>query len=110
MHCFCWASSALICSFFSRCRSKYRLFSSDRSGIWCAANRLVKSWCRETGLSGNFGSHTLRKTWGYHQRIHNHSNVALLMRAFGHATEAQTLDYLCILPDEIKALYLGLEL
>lgn len=30
--------------------------------------------------------------------------------AFGHATEAQTLDYLCILPDEIKALYLGLEL
>ncbi|SIS41842.1 Phage integrase family protein [Thalassolituus maritimus] len=75
-----------------------------------AVNRLVKSWCRETGLSGNFGSHSLRKTWGYHQRIHNNANVALLMRAFGHATEAQTLDYLCILPDEIKALYLGLEL
>lgn len=75
-----------------------------------AVNRLVKFWCREIGLSGNFGSHTLRKTWGYHQRIHNQANVALLMRAFGHATEAQTLDYLCILPDEIKALYLGLEL
>lgn len=75
-----------------------------------AANRLVKSWCHETGLSGNFGSHTLRKTWGYHQRIHNNANVALLMRAFGHATEAQTLEYLCILPDEIRALYLGLEL
>lgn len=75
-----------------------------------AVNRLVKSWCGDVGLSGNFGSHTLRKTWGYHQRIHNHASVALLMRAFGHATEAQTLDYLCILPDEITALYLGLEL
>ncbi|MBV1873869.1 MAG: tyrosine-type recombinase/integrase [Gammaproteobacteria bacterium] len=75
-----------------------------------AVNRLVKSWCGDIDLSGNFGSHTLRKTWGYHQRTHNHASVALLMRAFGHASEAQTLDYLCILPDEITALYLELEL
>ena len=89
------------------------LFQSQRRNrplTVAAVNRLVKSWCQAVGLSGNYGSHTLRKTWGYHQRIQNQASVALLMRAFGHATEAQTLEYLCILPDEIKALYLGLEL
>lgn len=75
-----------------------------------ALNQLVKAWCRGVGLPGNFGSHSLRKTWGYHQRIHNHASVALLVRAFGHATEAQTLAYLGILPDEIKSLYLSMEL
>ncbi|MGB0662701.1 MAG: tyrosine-type recombinase/integrase [Pontibacterium sp.] len=80
-----------------------------RLGVPAVCN-LVKRWSKEAGLAGNFGSHTLRKTWGYHQRTHNDASVALLMRAFGHATEAQTLDYLCILPDEITALYLGLEL
>ncbi|RBO83451.1 tyrosine-type recombinase/integrase [Marinomonas aquiplantarum] len=75
-----------------------------------AVNRLVKLWCKDIGLPENYGSHTLRKTWGYHQRIQNQASVAILMRAFGHATEAQTLDYLCILPDEIRSLYLTLEL
>lgn len=75
-----------------------------------AVNQLVKAWCRNIGLRENYGSHTLRKTWGYHQRIKNKASVALLMCAFGHATEAQTLEYLCILSDEIKRLYLELEL
>ena len=26
--------------------------------------RLVKSWCKAINLKGNYGSHTLRKTWG----------------------------------------------
>ena len=32
-------------------------------------NQKVKSWCRTINLKGNFGSHSLRKTWGYHQRV-----------------------------------------
>lgn len=32
-------------------------------------HRLVKSWCRAINLQGNYGSHSLRKTWGYHQRV-----------------------------------------
>lgn len=68
-------------------------------------NHLVKKWCAEVGLSGNYGSHTLRKTWGYHQRIQNAAPTPLLMVAYGHATEAQTLAYLGIQPDEIRALY-----
>lgn len=71
---------------------------------------LVKSWCRQANLSGNYGSHTLRKTWGYHQRIQNHASTPLLMRAFKHKSESQTLDYLGIIPPEIKKLYIGMQL
>jgi integrase len=75
-----------------------------------AVNNLLKAWCQEVGLRGNYGSHSLRKTWGYHQRIKGGVSVALLMEAFGHSTEAQTLAYLCIQNNEIQDLYTGLEL
>ncbi len=75
-----------------------------------AVNVLVKKWCKVIGLSENYGSHSLRKTWGYHQRINNSASVALLMDAFGHQNEAQTLDYLCIQSNEIQELYMGMEL
>jgi len=32
-------------------------------------SRLVKQWCGDANLKGNYASHTLRKTWGYHQRV-----------------------------------------
>jgi len=67
---------------------------------------LVKSWCKSVGLKGNYGSHTLRKTWGYFQRVERNTSIALLMEAFGHARQRQTLEYLCIQPSEIKSIYL----
>ena len=71
---------------------------------------LVKLWCAEAGLQGNYGSHTLRKTWGYHQRITNNAPIALIMQAFAHTSETQTLKYLCILPNEVHDLYRTMEL
>ncbi len=72
-------------------------------------NNMVKKWCRSIGLTGNYGSHSMRKTWGYHQRVRNKQPIPLLMVAFGHTSQAQTLDYLCIQDDEIRDLY-GMEL
>ena len=66
---------------------------------------MVKTWCSKAGLRGNFGSHTLRKTWGYHQRKTFHRPTVLLTQAYGHSSEAQTLAYLCIQREEIDALY-----
>ena len=66
---------------------------------------MVKEWCALSHAHRNLGSHSLRKTWGYHQRITNKASVALLMRAFGHKSEAQTLNYLGIEDDEIRKLY-----
>ena len=70
-----------------------------------SVHRLVKSWCRAINLKGNYGSHTLRKTWGYHQRITFGTDIPRLMVCFNHSTQRQTLDYLCIQPEEIKDVY-----
>ena len=82
---------------------------------------MVKTWVRnakrhavaedlDIDLRGNFGSHTLRKTWGYHQRMHNNAQLPVLMDAFGHTTQRQTLQYLGIEEKEIAELYEQLEL
>ena len=71
---------------------------------------LVKLWCKNVKISGNFGSHTLRKTWGYHQRVKNNAPTPILMRAFKHKSEQQTLDYLGILPPEINNLFTNMQL
>lgn len=34
-----------------------------------SVGRLVKTWTTAVNLEGNYGAHTLYKTWGYHQRI-----------------------------------------
>lgn len=69
--------------------------------------RLVKGWCEKVGLDGNYSSHTLRKTWGYHQRVQFGVDIPTLMEAFGHSTQKQTLTYLCITPDEIANTYMN---
>jgi integrase len=72
-----------------------------------SVNRLVKQWCKAINLKGNYGSHTLRKTFGYHQRKTFGRGIPELMVVFNHSTQRQTLDYLCIQPDEIKDIYLN---
>jgi integrase len=70
-----------------------------------SVHRLVKGWCRDINLKGNYGSHTLRKTFGYHQRVTFGTDIPRLMVVFNHSTQRQTLDYLCIQPEEIKGVY-----
>lgn len=69
-----------------------------------SVTNMVKSWCKAVGLKGNYGSHTLRKTWGYWQYKRG-TPLPLLMVAFGHATQQQTLDYLCIQAKEVQEIY-----
>lgn len=69
-------------------------------------NGLVKAWCKEINLTGNYGSHTLRKTFGYMHRTINKTDLPTLMQMFNHSSQKQTLDYLCIQPEEIKSAYM----
>jgi len=69
-------------------------------------NALVKAWCREVNLKGNFGSHTLRKTFGYIHRTVFSTDIPTLMQMFNHSSQRQTLTYLGIQPSEIKEAYL----
>jgi integrase len=82
------------------------LFTGQRGPLTVpSVHRLVKGWCRAINLRGNYGSHSLRKTWGYHQRVTFGVDIPRLMVCFNHSTQRQTLDYLCIQPEEIKDVY-----
>ena len=72
-----------------------------------SVHRLVKSWCKDINLKGNYGSHTLRKTFGYHQRVTFGHDLATLVDVFGHSSQRQTLQYLCIQSDEVRSVYLN---
>lgn len=82
------------------------LFRGQRGPLTVPSfSRLVKSWCSAINLQGNFGSHSLRKTWGYHQRVTFGRSLPELMVCFNHSSQKQTLDYLCIQPEEIRSIY-----
>ncbi|MEI6261429.1 MAG: tyrosine-type recombinase/integrase [Deltaproteobacteria bacterium] len=83
------------------------LFKSRKGGKLCvqSVHRLVKGWCRQINLTGNYRSHSLRKTWGYHQRVTFGADLPTLMICFNHSTQRQTLKYLCVQPGEVKAIY-----
>lgn len=69
-------------------------------------SQLVKQWCSDINLRGNFGSHTLRKTWGYMMRTVHGVDIPTLMTVYNHSTQRQTLQYLCIQPEEIRDCYM----
>ena len=82
------------------------LFTGKRGVLQVSTvSTMVKTWCQNVGLKGNYGSHTLRKTWGYWQRKERGTAIPLLMEAFRHATQRQTLDYLGIEANEIAEIY-----
>lgn len=65
-------------------------------------NNLVKGWCRTINLKGNYGSHTLRKTFGYiHWTIHR-THLAILVELYNHSSVKETMKYLCIEDPHIR--------
>ncbi len=63
--------------------------------------KLVVAICLQVGLRGNYGTHTLRKTWGYHAYM-NGMDLALLMDILNHNSLASTRQYLGIMDDELR--------
>jgi len=85
------------------------LFRSQREAVLTvpSLSRLVKGWCELVNLKGNYASHSLRKTWGYHQRVTHNVGIPELMVCLNQSSQRQTLEYLCIQPEEIKSVYLN---
>lgn len=85
------------------------LFQSRKGGKALTTqtiHALVKGWCAQINLKGNYGSHSLRKTFGYQHRTAHGTDIPTLMTMFNHSRQKQTLDYLCIQPEEIQDAYL----
>jgi site-specific recombinase XerD len=64
--------------------------------------KFITTICHEVGLSGNYGTHSLRKTWGYHARMQG-VDLALIMHKLNHESIAYTKRYLGITDDELQA-------
>jgi site-specific recombinase XerD len=64
--------------------------------------KFISNICQEVGLTGNYGTHTLRKTWGYHARMQG-VDLALIMHKLNHNSLAYTKRYLGITDDELEA-------
>ncbi|MGE4339849.1 MAG: tyrosine-type recombinase/integrase [Pigmentiphaga sp.] len=69
-----------------------------------SVNRMVKAWCRSVGLKGNYGAHTLRKTFGYVQRVHFGVGFEVLCRRFNHGSPTVTMRYLGITEEEVVSI------
>lgn len=65
-----------------------------------AANRMVKEWT--FGMKGNYGTHSLRKTFGYIQRTKFGVGFEILSRRYNHSNPATTMRYLGIQSKEVS--------
>jgi len=64
------------------------------------AYRLIKKWCAEVGLTGNYGTHSLPKTWGFWAYKEGVS-IDVIRKQFGHGTKKETLAYLGMKLDDV---------
>ena len=78
----------------------------DRSQVY----RVLNEACKAVGVTEiHIGTHTMRKTFGYHH-YHKFKDVALLQEIFNHSSPQITLKYIGINQDEINRSYQNFEL
>ena len=78
-----------------------------------SVDRILKGIGADLELPCKMATHTLRKTFAYHQMAmadNDPRKLLLLQKMFGHSSIVQTLDYIGITKDEIEQAYLGLNL
>lgn len=68
------------------------------------AYRVLKAAAEITGIE-NFGTHSLRKTWGYWTYKISKYNIGLIMDTFNHSSPSITLRYIGINQDQKDELY-----
>ena len=70
-------------------------------------NNKVKRWTSDINLKGNYGAHTLRKTWGYVQRTVYGVGFELICKRFNHSSPSITMRYLGIEDKEVQDLLMN---
>ena len=87
--------------------NNYMFFNTKMNSLQVPIKRgqawkFIKIICKEVSLNGNYGTHSLRKTWGYHARLQG-VDLALIMHKLNHESIAYTKRYLGITDDELEA-------
>jgi integrase len=87
------------------------LFPSRKGGKAISriqAWEILKNAAEEVGIS-NVGTHTLRKTFGYHIYMRT-NNLGLVQKLLNHRSSGETLRYIGIEQNDINKAYLSLNL
>ena len=82
------------------------LFKTKRNGRLdrFQAYKIINSACKKAGLDCKIGTHSLRKTFGYHH-YQQFKDVVLLQKIFNHSSPSTTLRYIGIEQEEIDQSY-----
>lgn len=72
-----------------------------------AVHGLVKKWTQAINLKGNYGTHTLRKTWGYQQRTKYGVGFDVIAKRFNHSDPKTTMTYLGIEDKEVHSILMN---
>lgn len=73
------------------------------------AYRIINKIVRMVGLKEGYGTHTLRKTFGYHA-YQSGTDISILQKLFNHSAPCVTLAYIGITQDDLDDVYLNLNL
>ena len=71
-------------------------------------NRVIHKVCNELNIIGQYSTHSLRKSFGYHimkQSNNDPRKLLILQRMYNHSSTAVTLIYIGITDDEIEQTY-----
>jgi len=66
-----------------------------------ALHALIKKWTSAINLKGNFGTHSLRKSWGYQQRVKYGVGFDVIAKRYNHSDPKTTMVYLGIEDKEV---------
>lgn len=72
-----------------------------------SVNGMIKDWCRSIKIKSNMGSHSLRKTWGFHQRTRFGVSWEIICKRFNHSSPSVTMRYLGIEDKEINGILMN---
>ncbi|WP_459907135.1 site-specific integrase [Desulfotomaculum defluvii] len=73
------------------------------------AYNIINNAAHAVGIQENIGTHTLRKTFGYHAYKQG-TDLTLIQKLLNHSAPSVTLRYIGITQDQLDEVYLTLEL
>ena len=65
---------------------------------------IIRNACEKAGIKDKIGTHSMRKTFGYHH-YKKYKNIAILQKIFNHSSPQITIRYIGIEQDEIDESY-----
>lgn len=73
------------------------------------AYKILNSVAKDVGIKEKIGTHTLRKTFGYHA-YKNGYDITIVQKILNHSSPSVTLRYIGITQDKLDDVYMNLDL